>query len=247
MRPSGRIFFPCTTDYYDTMTMDLKITITHALDANDLEKVAVLAEVDRKVMSQLIRLAYNKDTIVGWRAILAIGLAARKLAGRDQTFLRETCRKLLWSLTDESGGIGWSAPEILGEIVSSDPQVFADLVPLVASVFWIEEKVFRPGVLYALKRIAEAAPSVVIANHQVLSASLLDRDPLVKVRGLRLLAVLWRTAATSDVWPPEFMEEIKNEVRQLLDDHGEVWIYEETGFASVQVGELARIIHKTIN
>ena len=63
----------------------------------------------------------------------------------DLDFLRETCRKLVWSLSDESGGIGWSAPEILGEIVSADPKRFKDFIPLMASVYEIEEDVFRGG------------------------------------------------------------------------------------------------------
>jgi hypothetical protein len=57
-----------------------------------------------------------------------------------------------WSLSDESGGIGWSAPELIGEIVCADPRRFADIVPLIADVYAIEEDVFRPGVLYAFSR-----------------------------------------------------------------------------------------------
>jgi len=73
---------------------------------------------------------------------------------RDPEFLRETCRKLLWSFTDESGGIGWSAPEMLGEIVSSDPKRFQDVIPLIAAAYEVDEDVFRAGVLYALSRVA---------------------------------------------------------------------------------------------
>src|SRR5512147_1025466 len=103
------------------MSQTLKKTILHALESNELGAIASLAEKDRKVLSQLVRLAYDKETLVGWRAIRAVGLAARALVKTDREFLRDTCRKLLWSLSDESGGIGWSAPEMLGEIVSSDP------------------------------------------------------------------------------------------------------------------------------
>jgi hypothetical protein len=117
------------------------------LESNELSSIGLQAKDDRKVLSSLVRLAYDKETLVGWRAIKAIGLAAAEVITTDLDALRETCRKLVWSLSDESGGIGWSAPEILGEIASADPKRFKDFIPLVASVYEIEEDVFRGGAL----------------------------------------------------------------------------------------------------
>ena len=103
---------------YDNMVHmthpSLKKTIQYALEANDLNTVAALAKENRKALSLLVRPAYDKETLVGWRAISAVGLAARQLIKTDYEYLRETARKLLWSLSDESGGIGWAAPELLG-------------------------------------------------------------------------------------------------------------------------------------
>ena len=83
----------------------LKQKIHNTLEINDLEAVVSFAKENRKVLSLLVRSAYDKESLVGWRAIKAIGLAARALVKTDYKFLRELVRKLLWSLSDESGGI----------------------------------------------------------------------------------------------------------------------------------------------
>ena len=216
--------------------------IKDTLAKNDLAAVVALVKSDRSTISHLIRLSYAKDTLVGWRAIIAVGMAARELMSTDRAFLRETCRKLLWSLSDESGGIGWSAPELLGEIVSAEPRQFADLVPLIANIYDIEEKVFRPGVVYALRRIAESAPELVLEHQKIVIASLVDRDPLVRIFGLQLLGQLWEASLRTDLWSPEYRDRLLKAVVQSGQDNGEAWIYQEDGFSSVLVKDQAGVV-----
>jgi hypothetical protein len=227
--------------------IDTKNIILRSIEANDLRRIAALAREDRKVLSCLVRLAYDKDTLVGWRAIQAIGQASCELIATDLDYLRETCRKLIWSLSDESGGIGWSAPEIIGEIASADPKRFKDFIPLIASVYEIEEDVFRGGVLYALGRIARSAPELAVSYQKIVIASLVDRDPLVKVRGLELVGLLWSYGKRSAVWSREYEDRIITAVQNLAMDKGEAWIYRGDCFTSVLVGEEATIcINKLI-
>jgi hypothetical protein len=218
---------------------DLKIIILRLLESNALSDIADNAARYRRVLSHLIRLSYAKDTLVGWRAIIAVGMAARKIVATDRAFLRATCRKLLWSLTDESGGIGWSAPELLGEIISADPRGFADLIPLIASVYGVEEDVFRPGVVYALSRIAESAPELVLDQQKVIMFSLHDKDPLVRAFGLQLAGALWETAIRTNAWSQEFNEKVCQAVKHLNNDSREVWVYQDDGFQSVIVKDIA--------
>ena len=219
----------------------MRKNIAQALEANNLDTVVSLAKQDRKVISRLIRLAYDKETLAGWRAIMAIGLAAAEMLPADLDFLRETCRKLVWSLSDESGGIGWSASEILGEIVNADPKRFKDFIPLIASVYEIEEDVFRGGVLFALGRIAGPAPELAAPYRKVIIASLSDKDPIVKGRGLELVGLLWSYGKRSAVWSREYCDRIIGAVQNLRMDKGEAWIYRGDGFTSVVVGEEAQI------
>ena len=221
------------------MSLTLKKTIRQALEANDPDSVAVLAAGDRKVLSALVRLSYDKETLVGWRAIKAAGLVARALCKTDHEFLRDTCRKLLWSLSDESGGIGWSAPELLGEIVSADTSRFADIIPLIAQVYDVEEDVFRAGIVYALARIAETAPQSVAQFQKIIISSLVDKDPLVRVRGLLLLEALTLSPTVIEAWSPTYREKLWSAVSALKSDQAEAWVYKDQDFESVMVGELA--------
>jgi hypothetical protein len=218
-----------------------KKIVCDLLERNDIGGVASIAKKDRKIVSLLVRHAYDKETLVGWRAIEAIGLAARGIIASDRDFLRETCRKLIWSLSDESGGIGWSAPEILGEIASADPKRFKDFIPLIASVYEIEEDVFRGGVLFALGKIAESAPELAAPYQKIIILSLTDKDPIVKVRGLELVGLLWSYSKRSAVWGREYGDRIIATVQNLRMDKGEAWLYRGDNFTSVVVGEEAEI------
>lgn len=219
----------------------LKQSIQHALESNDLAAIVELAQKHRRTLNLLVRFAYAKDTLVGWRAIKATGLAAKALVHSEYEFLREVTRKLFWSLSDESGGIGWSAPELIGEIVSVDPARFSDLVPMLASVYDIEERTFRPGVLYALGRIAETSPERVMPHKELLRRGLVDLDPLSRVTALEAVRKM------GSEWKREDRDGLRDSVESLLTDRNEVWIYHESGFKGVQVKEAAQEVLEWIN
>jgi len=156
-------------------------------------------------------------------------------------------RKLLWSLSDESGGIGWSAPELLGEIVSVDPKRFSDIVPLIAQVYEVEEEVFRPGVVYALARIAEAAPEQVAVYQKIVIMSLAGKNPLVKIYGLELVERLWQTAIRENLWSSEYRKRVMELVESTNSDQGEAWVYKNDGFINYEVGEISKKTQENIN
>jgi hypothetical protein len=219
----------------------LKQSILHALESNDLDTVVSLVKDNRRALTLLVRISYDKETLAAWRAIKAVGLAAKELVKTDYEFLRETVRKLLWSLSDESGGIGWSAPELLGEIVSADPKRFSDIIPLIAQVYEVEEEVFRPGVVYAFARIAETAPEQVAVYQKIAMMSLADNNPLLKLYGLELVERLWQTAIRENLWSPEYRRRVMSLIESISSDHGVAWIYKNDGFISYEVGEISKI------
>lgn len=241
--PCGALSFSVLTHFMP----HLRKHIHDLLESNDLASLNSQGKESRKVLSRLVRIAYDKETLVGWRAIEAIGLVSRAMLTTDLDFLRETCRKLVWSLSDESGGIGWSAPEILGEIMSTDPKRFRDFIPLVASAYEIEEDVFRGGVLFALGRIAEKAPELAAPYQKIIIKSLCDTDPIVKVRGLELVRLLWSHGKNSALWSREYCDRVIDTVKIMLTDRDEAWIYKGDGFISVSVGEEAIETLKKVN
>ena len=219
---------------------EIKRTIQQALEQNDLDAVVSLVQQHRRALSQLVRIAYDKETLAGWRAIKAIGRVARALVNTDDEFLRVTIRKLLWSLSDESGGIGWAAPEILGEIVSADPGKFCDIIPLIAEVYEIEEQVFRPGVIYALKRIAETAPELVAHYQKIIISALTDKDPMMRIYALDLVRSVWSVVLNKNLWSKEYTERIENSIISIKNDTKVAWTYQNNSFIDREVGYTAK-------
>jgi hypothetical protein len=227
--------------------IEMRKIILQALESNDLDAVVSLAQKSRKALSLLVRMAYDKETLVGWRAIKAAGRIAKALAKIDHEFLRITIRKLLWSLSDESGGIGWSAPELLGEIVSSDPEGFADIIPLIAEVYDIEEQTFRPGVVYALTLIAENSPELTACYQKIIIKSLVDKNPMIRIYALELVEVLWSNVCRKNLWTKEFQEKVKRVVQSMENDREVAWVYKNNDFIDVQVGEMSKIVVDKMN
>jgi hypothetical protein len=217
---------------------DMRQAVLSALEANDLHSIEKFALCGRKVLSVLVRLAYDKETLVGWRAIVATGRVASVFIRNNEEVLREAVRKLLWSLTDESGGIGWSAPELIGEIVSAGPEKFSDVVPIIAEVFSIEEDVFRPGVLYAFKRIAESRPEMISPYQDIILRGLSESTPEARIHALELVRILGERI------DPAKLKVITNKVRNIMGDRAEAWLYMNDGFVCVEVGSTAQKVNK---
>lgn len=219
---------------------DMKQAVLSALEANDLDAIETFALRGRTVLSVLVRLAYDKETLVGRRAIVATGRVASVFIRNNEEFLRETVRKLLWSLTDESGGIGWSAPELIGEIVSAGPGKFSDVVPIIAEVFSIEEDIFRPGVLYAFKRIAESHPEMISPYQDIILRGLSESTPEARIHALELVRILGERI------DPAKLKIMADKVRNMMQDRAEAWLYMNGGFACVEVGSTAQEVNKYI-
>jgi hypothetical protein len=222
--------------------IEMKKFIHRALEMNDLDAVVLLVQKERKALSLLIRMAYDKETLVGWRAIKAVGRIANVLVKTEPEFLRIAVRRLLWSLSDESGGIGWAAPELLGEIVHSDPEGFADIIPLIAEVYGIEEQTFRPGVVYALARIAEVSPEMIVSFQKIIIRSLVDTNPLIRIYALDLIGLLWPVVCTKNLWSMDYKKKVENLVNNIKIDNKVAWIYKNNGFIDIEVGEYAYIV-----
>jgi len=54
---------------------------------------------------------------VRWHAVWGFGRIVPAMADKDPESARIVMRRFLWSLNDESGGIGWGAPEAMAEIM----------------------------------------------------------------------------------------------------------------------------------
>jgi hypothetical protein len=107
-----------------------------ALLANrDLDAIVAAGGQATRVLGALVALTFDRDPLIGWRAVEAMGIAAERIAERDPAAVREHLRRLNWLITEESGGICWRAPEAMAEIVARLPNAYAEFVPIVVHLW----------------------------------------------------------------------------------------------------------------
>lgn len=133
------------------------------LDADD-QAVLALAQAKKRTLSLLTALTYDPEPAVSQCALALSGQAAHIICQRDPEFVRNYLLRLFWLVNDESGGIGWRAPELIGEILHHCPQM-AQFHPLLLSLLDLEKEdapTFLPGVLWAIGRVAQVSPAAML-------------------------------------------------------------------------------------
>ncbi len=172
----------------------------------------------------LISLAFDKEDLVCWRAIEAVGAVAGELSKTSPDRVRTLAQRLLWMMRDESGNNISAAPEMLGEIVRNAPEVFSDIAPIIASFH--DEEGLRRGVLRGLLRIAEAAPELAGQAAYLCRKYLQDPDPVVRAYAVLLARALG-------------LAECLAAIEALTSDGNEVRLYQDGSFRTLALGKIA--------
>lgn len=102
----------------------------------------LLAQVEpQRLLTALLGFICRPDDQIKMNALAALGGVALRLAEPDGELrpdsdlepIREFCRRLLWHINEESGGVGWGAPQALAEVLIAAPDLVPDYLPLVWS------------------------------------------------------------------------------------------------------------------
>lgn len=157
----------------------LKDRLIEALNNKKYLDITEMTIKDKGSIRRLISLTYDKDTVLSWRAIEALGVVSHEMSKKRVDVVRDTIRRLLWYMTEESGGIGWSSPEIIGEIIRANPDEQHDIIP----ILWSQrsEEMFRAGVMRAMWRIAETRPDLVSFVLGDIDELINDANPYVRL------------------------------------------------------------------
>ena len=208
----------------------MKRMLRQLLAEGRIEAVARLAEERAGVLGALVPLTYEADEELAWRAVEAMGATAARVAERNPAAALEHLRRLLWLLSEESGGICWRAPESMAEIVRRQPEAFADYIPIIVHLLveLAEEDLahFRPGVLWAIGRLGPLASDEVAAVLPAVRTALAHPDP--QVRGMAVWALV--ECGQSDV---------VTAIEPLSLDSGPVDLFEQGRLVRTTVGALA--------
>lgn len=207
-----------------SLMTDVKEEIIKRLKEKSYHELLNLPHGRRRTLSLLISLSYDKKDVISWRAMEAIGVITAEIAKEDPGHVRNTVGRLLWMMRDESGGIGWSVTEILGEIVRNNPELCADIAPIIVSFH--EEKMLNAGVLWAIGRIGKIHAEFIDYAIPIIISFL--GSPELILRGYAALACGKLSALTA-----------VNELEKLRGDTGLVPFYEEGELNQKSVGEIA--------
>ncbi|UCG53686.1 MAG: hypothetical protein JSW58_09075 [Candidatus Latescibacterota bacterium] len=185
----------------------------------------------KRVLGVLVSLTFAPDPLIAWRAVEAFGAAADRIAETNPDYVRSHLRRLQWLMSDESGGVCWYAPQAMAEIIRRRPSMFPDYAAIVISfIHTVEEEdlaQFRPGILWAIGRLAPVAANEFETVLPHIEACLDHLDP--QVRGMavwclkqagRQSPIDARTDLATDDGPVELYENGRIEqtsVRALVD------------------------------
>ncbi len=204
--------------------MRFKKEITKILSEKKYDELIKESSSVRKVLTMLISMTYDKDSVISWRAMEAIGLITARISGTDPDLVKSTAGRFMWMMRDESGGICWSAPEILGEIVRNNPVLCADIATIIVSFY--EEIMFTAGVMRAAGRMGKTHTEMVDYAGPIIFSCLKSQDR--SVRG-------YSAWAAGELGVALAVDGLEN----LMGDRDSVSFYENGELINTTVGDLA--------
>ena len=88
-----------------------------------------------------------------------------RIADEDLESARTIMRRLMWSLNDESGGIGWGAAEAMGEIMARQARLAEEYHRILVSYIRddgnrLDHEALETAVLWGIGRLAQARPEL---------------------------------------------------------------------------------------
>lgn len=212
---------------------DGKRKVLEILKSDDLDRVLdELARLPaRRVINYLFPLLCSGDERIKWRAVTAMGAVVANLADEDIESARVIVRRLMWQLNDESGGIGWGAPEAIGEILACHEGLAGEYANILTSYIkedgnFLEHEPLQRGALWGVARLAQVRPRLVQDAKSYLVQPLGSTD--ATVRGLAALALGLLGA-----------EEARLQLEDLCADDTEFRLYLNRKMGVRRVSELA--------
>ena len=196
------------------------------------------------LVNPLFSALYRPEEVLRWHAVSLFGDVLGRLAEKDMEAARIVMRRFLWSLNDESGGIGWGAPEAMAEAMAHNEHLCDEYLHMLISYMrpdgplehqdgnFLELPALQSGLLWGIGRLAENHSELLHEKAVVpdLKSYLSSEDASVRgmaVRALRLLSVEG------------------DEIDTLLADESPVRLYRDGEFSDVTVSYLAEPVLAT--
>ncbi len=223
-------------------TRKIKKQVLELLAGPDLAVIqnALIRLPAKDVVNALFSGICRSEERVRWHAVSCMGMMVSRLADEDMEEGRLIMRRLLWSLNDESGGIGWGAPETMAEIMSLHRGLAREYVHMLISYMredgeeilqdgnFLEHETLQQGLLWGAGRLAVSRRELVLAKGmaQDLPPYLLSADGTVRGLAARAIGLLGEPLGL-------------DRLQALRADDHSVRLYDDGVLTTVSVGSLA--------
>ncbi|MDJ0623487.1 MAG: HEAT repeat domain-containing protein [Desulfocapsaceae bacterium] len=206
----------------------------------DVQSGLDLYSTAEKLHALFSALCYGKERIK-WHAVSAFGVVVTDLAEQDMEAARVVMRRFLWTLNDESGGIGWGVPEAMGEVMALSDRLFAEYENLLLSYTqedgpepfqdgnYLELPALQRGVLWGVGRVLSERKNQMKIGHIYLDLQkyLDSPDRIVRALAGWSLGICGHASAI-------------DKIEQLTNDHHEFNLYWDYHIHKVSVASLAK-------
>lgn len=186
---------------------------------NALEAMITDPEAARKALNPLLSLLARPE--LRWQAACGLGLAVPILAVDDMESARVIMRRLMWSLNEESGNVGWGIPEAMACILAECPALAREYTHIFFSYGYdtgrddnfIDHPPLRRGVFWGMGRLAQKNPEAALQALPHLTAALGDSDR--PIRGLAAWAIARLAQGAAELTKRPGKESLHNARRAL--------------------------------
>ena len=177
----------------------IKKEILALLGQAELEELftALAGYPPQKLLNPLFSGICSGSEKTKWNAVSAMGATVARLSDQDMEAGRIVMRRFMWSLNDESGGIGWGTPEAMAECLACHGGLAQEYTKILVSFmreegFYLELPPLQRGLMWGMGRLAQVRPELLRAWQapQHLLPYLDSADPIVRALSARALGLL---------------------------------------------------------
>lgn len=192
------------------------------------------------VLNALFGALCNPLEIVRWNSICSFGLVVPSLAENNIEDARVVMRRFLWSLNDESGGIGWGAPESLAEIMCHCRQLRHEYLHILISYMcrdgeeifqdgnYLELPMLQRGLLWGVGRLSQYHRNEMAQQNIVENVVCYLSSPDKTVAGL----AIW-TLGLLDA------QSARGEIAAFIGRSDLIFIYRDNFLSEIEIGHMA--------
>ncbi len=198
------------------MDTSIKRTVDALLLQRGSGELLRLCQTDERYWHALRLYLYETDENLRWPAIEAVAeLMGRWWHEGSREKVHEYIRRLLWLLNDESGGIGWSAPEAIAEMCVRVPELLEPYGHMMIS-FVLKGEGLLNGGLWAIGRLGKQIKELLCTYQDKILATFDSDEP-------ETLALAAWAMGESDFAPAvphlAMLRDRKEKVRIYIDGH----------------------------